>query len=72
MLFAFVSPGQQLSFIEEEVQEQLAEQIKLHSESLVADLERTTAELKTEPQDLHDLSKYAVKVWELYKLYVPA
>lgn len=42
--------------------EQLVEQIKLHSENLIADFERTTAELKTEPQDLHDLSRYALMV----------
>lgn len=62
LLFAFVSPGQQLRSIEEEVQEQLAEQIKMESESLLSYLERTTAELKAEPQDLHDFSKYAFTV----------
>ncbi|XP_067441454.1 dynein heavy chain domain-containing protein 1 isoform X1 [Thunnus thynnus] len=59
--------GQHLSFIEEEVQEQLAEQIRLHSESLVSDLERATAELKTEPRDLHDFSKYAIMFRESVK-----
>ena len=46
---------------------QLVEQMKLHSESLTLDLERATAELKTEPQDLHDLAKYAFMVQELFK-----
>lgn len=62
MLFTVVSSGQQLRFIEEKVLEQLAEQIKLHSESLISDLERASAELKTEPQDLNKLSKYASMV----------
>lgn len=48
--------------IAQELLEQLVEQIKLLSESVVSDLERTAAELQTEPQDLHDLSKYAVMV----------
>ncbi|XP_018537954.1 dynein heavy chain domain-containing protein 1 [Lates calcarifer] len=60
--------GQQLRFIEEKVLEQLVEQIKLHSENLIADFERTTAELKTEPQDLHDLSRYALMVRESVKM----
>ncbi|XP_040002556.1 dynein heavy chain domain-containing protein 1 isoform X2 [Xiphias gladius] len=60
--------GQQLRFIEEEVLEQLVEQIRLHSESLISDLERATVELKTEPQDLHDLSKYALMVRESVKM----
>ena len=54
--------GQQLKVIEQEVLQQLVEQIKLLSESVVSDLERTAAELKTDPQDLHDFSKYAVMV----------
>lgn len=54
--------GQQLKVIEQELLEQLVEQIKLLSESVVSDLERTAAELQTEPQDLNDLSKYAVMV----------
>lgn len=61
-LFAFAFQGQQLKVIEEEVLEQLVEQIKLHSENVISDLERATAELKTEPQDLRDLSKYALMV----------
>ncbi|XP_044043043.1 dynein heavy chain domain-containing protein 1 isoform X2 [Siniperca chuatsi] len=60
--------GQQLRFIEEEMLEQLVEQNKLHSESLISDLERATAELKTEPRDLHDLSKYALMVRESVKM----
>lgn len=59
MLFTFVSLGQQLRLIEEKVLEQLAEQIKLHSESLISDLERASAEVKTDLQDLNNFSKYA-------------
>lgn len=62
ILSTFFFQGQKLKFIEEEVLEQLVEQIKLHSESLILDLERATAELKTEPEDLRDLSKYALMV----------
>uniref|UniRef100_A0AAQ5XW98 AAA+ ATPase domain-containing protein n=1 Tax=Amphiprion ocellaris TaxID=80972 RepID=A0AAQ5XW98_AMPOC len=54
--------GRQLSSIEEEVLQQLVEQIKLHSESVVSDLERTSAEFKTELQDLHDFLKFALTV----------
>ncbi|XP_051802066.1 dynein heavy chain domain-containing protein 1 isoform X2 [Acanthochromis polyacanthus] len=60
--------GRQLRSIEEEVLQQLVEQIKLHSESVVSDLERATAELKTEPQDLHDFSKFALTVRESAKV----
>ncbi|XP_072240771.1 dynein heavy chain domain-containing protein 1 [Leuresthes tenuis] len=60
--------GQQLSLIEKQVLKQLVEQMKLHSESLTLDLERATAELRTEPQDLHDLSKYAFMVRETVKV----
>lgn len=70
ILFAFVFQGEQLRFIEEEMLKQLVEQIKLHSESLISDLERATAELKTEPRDSHDLSKYALMVHKLFKLYI--
>lgn len=64
MLLACVSSGQQLRVIEEEVLKQLVEQIKLHSENLISDLERASAELKREPQhlNLNDLSKYALMV----------
>lgn len=51
--------------------EQLVEQIKLHSESVISDLERPTADLKTQPRDLHDLSKYALMVKKLFRLYIP-
>ncbi|XP_005749883.1 dynein heavy chain domain-containing protein 1 [Pundamilia nyererei] len=53
--------GQRLRFIEEEVQEQLVEQIRKESESLISYLEGATAELKTAPQDLRDFSKYALR-----------
>ncbi|XP_037619572.1 dynein heavy chain domain-containing protein 1 isoform X1 [Sebastes umbrosus] len=62
------SLGQQLKSIEEEVLEQLVEQIKLHSESLISDMEKATAELDTDPQDLHDISKYALVMRESVKM----
>ncbi|XP_047434083.1 dynein heavy chain domain-containing protein 1 [Mugil cephalus] len=55
---------QQLRLIEEETQEHLMKELELLSESLVSDLEKDTAELKTQPQDLHDLSEYALTVRE--------
>ncbi|XP_032390213.1 dynein heavy chain domain-containing protein 1 [Etheostoma spectabile] len=60
--------GRQLRFIEEEVLELLVEQIKLHSESVISDLERRNADLKTQPSDLHDLSKYALMIRESVKM----
>ncbi|KAM7009685.1 LOW QUALITY PROTEIN: dynein heavy chain domain-containing protein 1 [Tautogolabrus adspersus] len=60
--------GQQLRCIEEDVLGQLVEQIKLLSESLISDLEGAAAEFKAEPRDLHDLSKYALKVRESVKM----
>lgn len=63
-----VSPGQRLRFIEEEVQEQLVEQIRMESESLISYLEGATAELKAAPQDLRDFSKYALRVQKLFKI----
>nr|XP_057943574.1 dynein heavy chain domain-containing protein 1-like isoform X2 [Doryrhamphus excisus] len=56
--------GQQLSFIEKEVQEQVVEQMKLHSESLMCDLEEVITDLRMEPKDLHDFAKYADMVWK--------
>ncbi|XP_042341799.1 dynein heavy chain domain-containing protein 1 [Plectropomus leopardus] len=60
--------GQQLRIVDEEVLKHLVEQTKLHSESLISDLERTSAELKKEPLDLHDLSKYALMTRESVKM----
>ncbi|XP_059188998.1 dynein heavy chain domain-containing protein 1 isoform X2 [Centropristis striata] len=60
--------GHRLRFMEEEFLEQLAEQIKLHSENLISELERASTELKTKPGDLQDLSKYAVMVRERVKM----
>ncbi|KAM9314087.1 dynein heavy chain domain-containing protein 1 [Pholidichthys leucotaenia] len=59
--------GWQLRLIEKEVQDHLDEQLKSLSDSLISDLEKTTAELKAEPQDLEDLSKYAVMVRDCLK-----
>nr|XP_046228919.1 dynein heavy chain domain-containing protein 1 [Scatophagus argus] len=56
--------GQRLKIIENEVLEQLAEEIKLRSGRVISDLESAAAKLKTEPQDLRDLSKYALLVRE--------
>ncbi|KAM6940220.1 dynein heavy chain domain-containing protein 1 [Xenentodon cancila] len=60
--------GHQLSLIEKQVLEQLVDQMKLLSETLISDMERAAAELKTEPQDLHDFSKYAFQVRETGKM----
>ncbi|KAM9818029.1 dynein heavy chain domain-containing protein 1 isoform 3-T7 [Syngnathus typhle] len=56
--------GQQLSLIENEVQEELVKQMKLCTGSLLKDLEEGLAALKTEPKDLHDLPKYVDVVWK--------
>ncbi|XP_038160740.1 dynein heavy chain domain-containing protein 1 [Cyprinodon tularosa] len=58
---------QQLSLIKDQLQEQLVDQMKRESESLISLLERMTAELKTEPEDVHDFSKYALMVREFMK-----
>ncbi|KAK5608280.1 hypothetical protein CRENBAI_001570 [Crenichthys baileyi] len=57
----------QLILIKEQVLQLLVEQMKRHSESLIADLERMTAELRAEPEDVHDFSKYAFTVREFMK-----
>ncbi len=69
ILFAFVIQEQRLKIIEEEVLEQLVKQIKLHSENIISDLESSTAQLKTEPEDLNDFSKYALLVFKLSYLH---
>ena len=65
--FVFVS-GCQLGLIEQKLLEQLVEQIKLRSQNLVSDLEKTTAQLKTEPEHLDDFSRYSLMVQKLFKL----
>ncbi|XP_053275768.1 dynein heavy chain domain-containing protein 1 isoform X2 [Pleuronectes platessa] len=60
--------GRQLRLIEQKVLRQLVEQIKLRSENLVSDLEKTTAELKTEPIHLEDFSKYSLMVTESWRM----
>lgn len=67
-LFPLVSSVQQLNLIKEHVQDLLVDQMKTRSESLIADLERMTARLKTEPEDVRDFSKYAFTVKKLYKI----
>lgn len=47
---------------EEEVYSQLVEQINLHSEGVISDVEKATTALRTDPKDLHDFSKYALLV----------
>ncbi|KAK2817386.1 hypothetical protein Q5P01_025577 [Channa striata] len=64
--------GDQLRFIEREVLDHLVEQIQLQSKKLISDLERASAELKMEPQDLRSLSEYALKVRESVKLMTGA
>ncbi|XP_029980645.1 dynein heavy chain domain-containing protein 1 [Sphaeramia orbicularis] len=59
---------QQLKITDEAVLKQLVEQIKLLSEGLMLDLERNFAELEKNPQDLHSLSQYALKVRESEKM----
>ncbi|XP_029028963.1 dynein heavy chain domain-containing protein 1 isoform X2 [Betta splendens] len=54
----------QLRAIEKEVLQQLDEQIRLHSDSLISDLEMVSAELKMEPQHLSEFTKYALMVRE--------
>ncbi|XP_061626704.1 dynein heavy chain domain-containing protein 1 isoform X2 [Phyllopteryx taeniolatus] len=56
--------GQQLSLIENEVQEELMKQMKALSESFLHDLEEAHSALRTEPKDLHDLPKYVDVVWK--------
>lgn len=63
LLTAFVSSGQRLKFIEEEVLKHLTEQIQLRSESIISDLEKAAEKLKNEPADLYDLSVYSLLVW---------
>ncbi|KAM9857652.1 dynein heavy chain domain-containing protein 1 [Aulostomus maculatus] len=59
--------GRQLRLMEDKVLQQLVEQMKLQSESLVSDLERTAADLKTEPRNLDDFSKYTLRVKDSVK-----
>uniref|UniRef100_A0A8C6KV71 Si:dkey-11m19.5 n=1 Tax=Nothobranchius furzeri TaxID=105023 RepID=A0A8C6KV71_NOTFU len=59
----------QLSRIEKQVVEQLVEQTRLNSENLVFDLERMTAELQTEPQDVQEFAAYALRVRESERMW---
>ncbi|XP_071386131.1 dynein heavy chain domain-containing protein 1 [Centroberyx affinis] len=60
--------GRRLKSIEEKLLKQLVEQMKLHSQSLISHLKRTTAELKTEPRDFYDFAKYASMVRQSEKM----
>ncbi|XP_007576319.1 dynein heavy chain domain-containing protein 1 isoform X2 [Poecilia formosa] len=57
-----------LSIIKEEVQSLLVDQMKRQSETLMEELERMTAELKTEPDDVNDFSQFVFTVRELEKI----
>ncbi|PWA32577.1 hypothetical protein CCH79_00015090, partial [Gambusia affinis] len=57
-----------LSIIKEEVQSLLVDQMKRQSETLMEELERMTAELKTEPDDVNDFSQFVFTVKELEKM----
>ncbi|XP_054896838.1 dynein heavy chain domain-containing protein 1 isoform X2 [Poeciliopsis prolifica] len=57
-----------LSIIKEEVQGLLVYQMKRQSETLMEELERMTAELKTEPDDVNDFSQFVFTVRELEKM----
>lgn len=48
--------------VEDEVYRQLVEQIKLHTESVLSDVEKATTALRSDPKDLRDFSKYALMV----------
>ncbi|XP_060923144.1 dynein heavy chain domain-containing protein 1 [Limanda limanda] len=61
--------GRHLRDIEQEILRQLVEQIKLRSENLVSDLEKNTAELKTEPIHLDDFSEYSLMVTESWRMH---
>lgn len=54
--------GQQLKLVEDEIYLQLVEQIKLHTEGVVSDVEKATTDLRSDPKDLHNFSKYAPMV----------
>lgn len=54
--------GQQLKLVEDEIYLQLIEQIKLHTEGVVSDMEKATTALRFDRKDLHDFSKYALMV----------
>ncbi|XP_028316890.1 dynein heavy chain domain-containing protein 1 [Gouania willdenowi] len=57
--------GGQLTMIEE----QLMEQVKLCTETMISDLETTSAGLRAEPQGLHHFSKYTLMVRESMKTF---
>lgn len=54
--------GQQLKLVEDEIYLQLVEQIKMHTEGVVSDVEKAITALRSDPKDLHDFSKYALMV----------
>lgn len=54
--------GRQLKLVEDEVYHHLVKQIKLHTESVLSDVEKATTALSSDPKDLHDFSNYALMV----------
>ena len=48
--------------VEDEIYSQLVEQINLHSEGVITDVETATSALRTDPKDIHEFSKYALLV----------
>ncbi|XP_014328750.1 dynein heavy chain domain-containing protein 1-like [Xiphophorus maculatus] len=57
-----------LGIIKEEVQSLLVDQMKRQSETLIKELERMTAELRTKPDDVNDFSQFVFTVRELEKM----
>ncbi|XP_061765640.1 dynein heavy chain domain-containing protein 1-like isoform X1 [Nerophis ophidion] len=60
--------GQRLALIEKEVMEEVVRQMKLHSQSLLCDLEEGITDLRMEPKDMHDFPKYADMVWKFINM----
>lgn len=64
--FVSVFQGQELKMVEDQVYGQLVEQINLHSEGVISDVEKATTALRTYPKELNDFSKYALLVYTLH------
>ncbi|XP_057698578.1 dynein heavy chain domain-containing protein 1-like isoform X7 [Corythoichthys intestinalis] len=60
---------QQLNLIENEVQEELVNQMKVLSASFLHDLEEALTTLRIEPKDLHDLPKFVDTVWNSVNIF---
>lgn len=66
-LFPVVSSVEVLGIIKEEVQSLLVDQMKRQSETLIEELERMTAELRTKPDDVNDFSQFVFTVKKLFQ-----